>query len=85
MGWLVFIPRLELLYIENDNIVCNFLGGDNCNQKLWRRAPLDVCHPPMLHWNTTGKVEMINANRVIYMLDSTPEALEGFIFHGKVC
>ena len=68
LGCLVFMPRLELVYIENDKIHCNFYGGDQCN------APIQI----------GGTTEKINTNRVIYRLDSSAFALEKFILNKRV-
>ena len=84
LGSLVYIPRLELVYVENDQMVCHFFGGNECKQTMFTRAPLDVCHPPMLNWNTMGTIRKINANRVILQLDSSAFALEKFILNARV-
>ena len=78
------MPRLELVYVEGDEMVCNFFGGNECNQTMFTRAPLDVCHPPMLNWNTMGTTRKINANKVILQLDSSAFALEKFILNARV-
>ena len=84
MGCLVFIPRLELVFIENDNLYCIFMGGDDMKGSWFHSGSIDIRHPPLLNWSKIGTVEKINPNRVILRLDSTAFALENFILHKKV-
>ena len=84
MGCLVFIPRLELVFVENDHLYCVFKGGDHCKGSMWQKGSKDICHPPLLNWSKIGTAKKINPNRVILRLDSTAFALENFILHKKV-
>ena len=65
---LVFIPRLELIYIENDKLYCTFLGGSG----LQGRMMID------------GEKVAIGPNRVVLRVDASSFALEKFILQKRV-
>ena len=65
---LVFIPRLELIYAENDKLYCSFLGGSQMKGKM----------------TLNGATVRIGPNRVILRVDSSSYALERFLIEKRV-
>ena len=65
---LVFMPRLELIYAENDKLFCTFLGGSQMNGKM----------------TIDGATVRIGPNRVILRVDSSSYALERFLLEKRV-
>ena len=65
---LVYMPRLELQFIEETEIYCQFKGGNfEFGQFL-----------------NNGQPKSIGPNRVVLHLDTTSYSLERFLLHGKV-
>ena len=60
---LVFMPRLELIYVENDKLYCTFLGGSELKGRMM----------------IGGEKVAIGPNRVVLRLDASSYALEKFI------
>ena len=65
---LVFIPRLELIYAENEKLYCTFAGGS----ELKGRMIVD------------GQQQAIGPNRVVYRLEASSFALEKFMLLKRV-
>ena len=65
---LIYIPRLELIYCENDKLFCTFAGGSDLSGRMI----------------INGRKEAIGPNRVIFRLDSSAFALEKFILQKRV-
>lgn len=69
-GSLVFLPRLDLLYIEGDTLFCQFRGGDELLGSFYDK--------------NLGMVRKIGANRVMIVLDTYPSMIEDFLENKKV-
>lgn len=65
---IVFIPRLELIYVENDRLYCTFLGGSDLSGRMM----------------INGEKEAIGPNRVVLRVDSSSYALENFMLQKRV-
>ena len=65
---LVFIPRLELIFAENDKLYCTFAGGSELKGRMV----------------VNGQPQAIGPNRVIYRLEASSFALEKFILVKRV-
>ena len=68
-GSLIFLPRLDLLYIEKDSLFCQFLGGDEV-------------HGNMYHEH--DGVTKIGPNRVMICLETTPSQIAAFVTNNQV-
>ena len=65
---LVFIPRLELIFAENDKLYCTFAGGSELKGRMV----------------VNGQPQAIGPNRVVYRLEASSFALEKFILLKRV-
>ena len=65
---IVFIPRLELIYIENNRVYCTFLGGSTMKGKMMR----------------DGLQVPIGPNRVVLRVDASSYALQRFLIEKAV-
>ena len=62
------MPRLELIYVENDKLYCTFLGGSELKGRMM----------------IGGEKVAIGPNRVVLRLDASSYALEKFILQKRV-
>lgn len=69
-GSLVFLPRLDLLYIENETLFCQFRGGDELNDSFYQKK---------------DGITKIGRNRVMLVLEITPSRINDFMVNKKVC
>ena len=65
---LIFMPRLELIFVENDKLYCTFAGGSELKGKMI----------------IDGHQQAIGPNRVVYRVDASAYALERFMLHKTV-
>lgn len=69
-GTLCFLPRLEVSFVDEEKIYCNFKGGDQLFGKITTKNK---------GGKTGKKVEEIGPNRVCLLLDVTPSSIAEFL------
>ena len=75
-GSLLFLPRLDVLYVEGDTLFCQFLGGNERKGFMnARQLPNELPKQP---------AEKIGENRVMLLLDINPSSIEEFLQKQKV-
>ena len=97
-GTMCFLPRLEMTYIDGDDIFCTFKGGDLLFGRMmeaktnYERARLmhrrkeeeKKGHKIEPEADMIGTSQVIGPNRVVLILDLQPSAIESFLATNEV-
>ena len=98
-GTMCFLPRLELTYIDGDDIFCTFKGNDLLSGKMMEERTMDERvkimnrrkeeeekgHKIEPEADMIGKIQAIGPNRVVLILDLQPSAIDRFLVENEVC
>ena len=93
-----FLPRLQILYAEDDNIICNFKGGDaitckmlenptpNQKEELIKRRKLEQTCGERIEPSAGSKrkIRRIGSNRVCLILEMHPSSIYEFLCKNEV-
>lgn len=80
-----FLPRLQILYAENDDLYCNFKGGDLTAGRMIESSNAESNEERQVDSNiVTRKIRRIGSNRVCLLLDMLPSSIYEFIFNNEV-
>ena len=91
-----FLPRLEISYVENDDIFCFFKGGDLLSAKmidspsqdkkveLIKRRQKEMADNLESTFDAKRKIRRIGSNRVCLILEMLPSSINQFVFHDEV-
>ena len=74
-GTLCFLPRLDVSYVEEDKIVCNFKGGDTLFGQIKEHDSKSEVKKPL---------RAIGPNRVVLLLNTQPSSIEAFLNNFEV-
>ena len=69
-GTLCFLPRLDVSYVDEDKIICNFKGGDTLFGQMNENDLTNDFNKPLTP---------IGPNRVVLLLDTQPSSIEAFM------